>query len=114
MNISFNNKNSPIIIAGMHRSGTSLLSKKLSEMNVFMGYYQDINNESLFFQRLNRWMMSYLQSSWDNPKSFYDINSIDSDYIESHIVSMLESKMFNFIYFGFYKKFILSETKLIL
>ena len=76
MSLFDTNKNSPIIITGMHRSGTSLLSSKLSEMNVFMGIYQDINNESLFFQRLNRWMMNHIESSWDDPKSFFDIDNI--------------------------------------
>ena len=102
--------NSPIIVSGMHRSGTSLLSKKLSEMNVFMGKYQDSNNESLFFQRLNRWMMNHMKCSWDNPNSFSNLNFTDTKYIKNHVSSMMASKKFNFIYFGFYKKIILSHT----
>ena len=100
------NENSPIIISGMHRSGTSLLSEKLSKMNVFMGQYQDTNNESLFFQRLNRWMMNYMQCSWDKPSSFYKIDPTDSNHMKKYIISMMKSKRFNFTYFGFYKKFI--------
>jgi len=99
-----NNKNNkyPIIIAGMHRSGTSLLSKILSKMNVFMGQYQDSNNESIYFQRLNRWIMSCVGSSWDNPKSF---NNIDTSILENKLLSSLNLKTNNFTYFGFSKTF---------
>ena len=69
-----NNCISPIIICGMHRSGTSLLSRILSDIGIFMGKYQDENNESIYFQRLNRWMMSCIASSWDFPRSFNNIN----------------------------------------
>ena len=43
----------PIIITGMHRSGTSLLTNFLSDCGVFMGKSLDGNYESVFFQRIN-------------------------------------------------------------
>ena len=39
----------PIIIIGMHRSGTTLLSKLLEKCGVFMGTKKEENNESIFF-----------------------------------------------------------------
>ena len=41
---------SPVIVIGMHRSGTSLLSENLAELGVFNGWYQGTNNESFFFR----------------------------------------------------------------
>ena len=101
MNSLINTNMSPIIISGMHRSGTSLLSRKLIDMKVFLGSYQDNNNESIFFQRLNRWIMSCVGSSWDKPKSFYNVN--DLTIIERRLKNSLNSKSLNFIYFGIYK-----------
>lgn len=45
---------SPIIIIGMHRSGTSFLSSILEEAGVFMGAYKDPNNGSLVFLQVNQ------------------------------------------------------------
>ena len=35
-----------------------------------MGSQKEINNESIFFLKINTWLMSSINSSWDNPKSF--------------------------------------------
>ena len=43
-------KYNPIIIIGMHRSGTSMLSKILEYSDIFLGNNKDINNEALFFK----------------------------------------------------------------
>ena len=72
-------KKSPIIITGIHRSGTSLLTRIIENNSVFFGESKDINQESLFFQNINKWIMSINSSTWDNPKTFID--SIDN---ESH------------------------------
>ena len=63
----------PIIITGMHRSGTSLLTKILSKY-IYFGNMLDDNNESIYFQRINRWLLSCNSCSWDNPSSFNSIN----------------------------------------
>ena len=44
-------KYNPIIIIGMHRSGTSMLSKILEDSDIFLGNNKDINNEALFFKK---------------------------------------------------------------
>ena len=68
-------KYSPIIITGMHRSGTTLLSQLLEKNDIFMGRYKETNNESKFFLRINRWMMTTIGASWDNPKTFNVISN---------------------------------------
>ena len=42
-------KNNPVIISGIHRSGTSLLSKIFQNENIYFGSVKDINNESIFY-----------------------------------------------------------------
>jgi len=59
--------NKPIIIAGMHRSGTSLLSRILSDLGVFMGKKVSGNHEAKFFQELNIWLFNELGGRWDYP-----------------------------------------------
>jgi len=90
---------SPIIITGMHRSGTTLLSKILEDNGVFMGKYKESNNESKFFLRINRWMLSTIGASWDNPKSFNNINDDTKNLIINRINNIIESRL-NFYYFG--------------
>lgn len=47
------NLKSPFIIIGMHRSGTSLVTKLLQACGLFIGTELDENNESVFFQKIN-------------------------------------------------------------
>mgnify|MGYP001479163526 CR=1 FL=1 len=92
-------KNPPIIIAGMHRSGTSLVTNILSKSGLVVGEKLDSNNESIFFQRINIWMMSLLGSSWDSPRSFKDIDEeIRLDIIRQ--LNTLISSRTNSLYFG--------------
>lgn len=57
----------PIIIIGMHRSGSSLLTEMLEAAGLFAGEKKDSNHEALFFLNLDRWLMSQTGGSWDNP-----------------------------------------------
>jgi len=59
----------PIIIIGMHRSGTSLIAKMLSEIGIFMGRNLDGNHEPSFFTKLNSWLLSSAGGRWDTPSS---------------------------------------------
>ena len=46
-------KNAPIILLGMHRSGTSMIAGMLEELGLFMGNHKDRNNEAFLFMKLN-------------------------------------------------------------
>jgi hypothetical protein len=63
-----NEKCSPIIFIGMHRSGTSLLGRLLEQLGLFVGDKKDENNEALFFLELNSWLMAQCGARWDNPE----------------------------------------------
>ena len=67
-------KKQPVIIIGMHRSGTSMLTRFISDLGVFMGCDRSENDESEYFQNLNRWILYQAGALWDNP---YPIDLID-------------------------------------
>lgn len=58
---------SPLIIIGMHRSGTTMITKLLENLGLFVGDQKEVNSESVFFHKLNRWIMIQSNSAWDNP-----------------------------------------------
>jgi hypothetical protein len=60
---------SPIIVMGMHRSGTTLITQLLEECGVFWGGLPDEYNEDAFFQSLNEALFSAANGAWDAPES---------------------------------------------
>lgn len=60
------NPKQPVIILGMHRSGTSLLARCLERLGLFIGAKTNFSSEALFFLRLNDWMLAQGHSRWDN------------------------------------------------
>ena len=99
---------SPIIIAGMHRAGTSMLTRILDDVGLEFGVMKDSNYESLFFQRINIWMMSLISSSWDSPKEFENIDPKLLNHIKSQLYELLDSRS-NALYFG-WKSLILKKS----
>jgi hypothetical protein len=57
----------PIIIVGMHRSGTSMVARALRGTGLFTGHRVEKNHEALFFQRINRWLFQLSGATWDHP-----------------------------------------------
>ena len=58
----------PIIILGMHRSGTTMIVKMLQEMGLFIGWDLEENYEARFFFSRNETILNSCGGSWDNPK----------------------------------------------
>ena len=58
----------------MHRSGTTMLSKLLEQFGLFVGSKKEENDESLFFYKLNEWLLRQANASWDNPRNLNFIN----------------------------------------
>ena len=85
---------SPIIIIGAHRSGTSLLTRILENMGVFVGSQLDSNHESLFFLDLNKWFMNQSGARWDNPEPVQDFlvsNPANLDLVERYVKFIMKS-----------------------
>lgn len=60
----------PIVVIGMHRSGTTLVAQILRELGVFMGSQRDRYEESLFHQHLNRQLLLATGATWAQPWPF--------------------------------------------
>lgn len=92
----------PIIISGMHRSGTSLITNILNDNDIFIGSKVDENNESIFFQRINKWILSCVGSSWDNPITLSNLNDDDIYLLCNKIKIVLNNRIARSLYFGKY------------
>ncbi len=74
----------PIIIAGMHRSGTSVLTTILDELGLFVGRKLDSNHEATFFVHLNNWLLRQAGATWDRPEAFEDFLEY-GDLVEARV-----------------------------
>jgi len=78
---------SPIIVIGMHRSGTSLVTRLLETMGLFVGSKKEGNHEAVFFQKLNEWILQQSGGAWDHPQpvkhllSNQEIRALVVDYL---------------------------------
>ncbi|PLX50926.1 MAG: sulfotransferase family protein [Desulfobulbaceae bacterium] len=79
----------PIIIIGMHRSGTSMIARMLEELGLFLGVRKDRHNEALLFIKLNNWLMEQNSCSWDNPRDFSTF--FDNDIVHNLTVGYLRN-----------------------
>ncbi|MCO5230768.1 MAG: sulfotransferase [Chitinophagales bacterium] len=64
----------PVIIIGMHRSGTTMITKMLENLGLFVGDKKEINNEALFFWDINNWIFEIACSRADLPHNFQYLN----------------------------------------
>lgn len=67
----------PVVVIGMHRSGTSMLTRLLEELGLFVGWRKQADHESLFFLELNQWLLSQCGGAWDHPEAIRDLERID-------------------------------------
>lgn len=81
----------PVIIIGMHRSGTSMISNMLEDMGLYSGWKKDIHNEAIFFQQLNTWIMKSANAYWDNP--CYTRYIIDHPVLRQTTVNFLKGAL---------------------
>lgn len=58
----------PVIIIGMHRSGTSLLTRVLQQAGFFMGLGASRNEEAAFTNAVNAWLLRQASAYWDRPE----------------------------------------------
>ena len=66
-------RNSPILIIGMHRSGTTMMAGLLRRAGVYMGRKLGKNDEALYFRSLNRWLLTQAGGSWTYPQPVHDL-----------------------------------------
>ncbi|MFW5891634.1 MAG: hypothetical protein ACOCUI_05395 [bacterium] len=76
-------KTNPVIILGMHRSGTTILSYILKSMGLFLGKDLNIHHESKFFIEFNNYILSISHASWDYPLSAENLFKSKISYEET-------------------------------
>ena len=82
---------SPIIVLGMHRAGTSMLMRFLSQLGVFPGKKLESNFESVFFHKINTYLLQLYGGRWDYPVPITGIN--DSDHLWALSIDYLRSQL---------------------
>ncbi len=60
----------PIVVIGMHRSGTSLLARILSDLGVHMGDELEANHEAVTFLKANNELLKSAGAYWAKPRPF--------------------------------------------
>ena len=78
----------PVIIIGMHRSGTSLLTRILKQFGMFLGIKRSRNEEAVWMNKINYWIFEQCSATWERPEgtdtllSHPEICEIIRDYIQ--------------------------------
>jgi hypothetical protein len=95
---------SPVIILGMHRSGTTMVTDLLEKLGLFVGDKKEVNNESLFFIQMNTWLLREANAAWDDPHNFLFI----SDFFKQNAKRVVEQHLHGLKSIDFlgYKRFI--------
>ena len=97
------NFKAPVIIIGMHRSGTTLLTKMLESCGIFWGGKKDEYNESIVFQSTNEKLFAMAKATWDNPEP---IDSLFSDpRLEEEATSLIRTTLDD----GFFNKYFIDQ-----
>jgi hypothetical protein len=83
----------PVIIIGMHRSGTSMIARLLEELGLFMGWRKQSDHESPLFIRLNDWLMSQSGAAWDQPTPVLNLinNPAVCELAQNYLETILKS-----------------------
>jgi hypothetical protein len=58
----------PVILLGMHRSGTAMIARLLDELGLFQGSELQEDHESTWFLELNDILLKRINAAWDNPQ----------------------------------------------
>lgn len=58
----------PVLVIGMHRSGTTMLTQMLEGLGLFVGQKTDDYDEAHFFAVLNRWLFRQSGATWQTPE----------------------------------------------
>lgn len=69
--------NPPIIVLGMHRSGTTLVARILTDLGIHMGEEVEENREAVAFLQTNNELLALAGSTWYRPQRFLEALSDD-------------------------------------
>jgi len=81
----------PVVVIGMHRSGTSLVVRMLEKLGLFTGRVRDPNDEATFFLKTNDWLLRQSGGAWDHPQSIDAI--LQTTDVRKRYVRLLEKML---------------------
>jgi len=81
----------PIIILGMHRSGTTMITKILENLGLFVGEKKEINHEALFFWEINNWIFDLHTARPELPHNMQYTNPKTRQIIEDSLNYYIQS-----------------------
>ena len=93
-------KDNPIVIVGMHRSGTTMLTKIFHKYGFYMGAKVEQNSEAIGFLRLNENILLKCNSKWDNPNSVESELDSNKKELVNYLKRKIKKKSFKKEYFG--------------
>lgn len=82
----------PVIVLGMHRSGTSVLAELLQACGLFIGRRYDHHFETPFFQRLNMACLESAGATWFRPEPYLERHDSDPEFVRQ-CQSLLERRV---------------------
>jgi hypothetical protein len=88
----------PLIILGMHRSGTSLLARILNELGVYLGKDLHGHFESRCFRNINNELLATAGSHWAKPDAFLAAIETEKFITQCHalVKASLEEEIGNY------------------
>jgi hypothetical protein len=86
--------NEPIVVIGMGRSGTKLLTDSLERLGAFMGVSQDMNDEALLFLHANIDLMRTEGARWDAPDAMGP--ALEDPARRAELAAMVEPRLMGF------------------
>jgi LPS sulfotransferase NodH len=66
-------RDDPVLILGMHRSGTTLLAQQLQALGVFVGHRLEQNHEAVACLDLNDRVLARAHAAWDRPSGIVEL-----------------------------------------
>ncbi len=84
--------NQPIVILGMHRSGTTMVTKLLENLGLFVGAEKEPNNEAMFFWEINNWIFDLHTATAEKPYNMQFTNPACRKVIEESLHYYVQSR----------------------
>jgi hypothetical protein len=81
----------PVIILGMHRSGTTMITKILEQLGLFVGDRKELNHEALFFWEINNWIFDLHTARPELPHNLQYTNPKTRQIIEESLQYFIKS-----------------------
>lgn len=88
-------RSSPVLVIGMHRSGTRVLARLLNDLGVFMGADLQADAESVTFMQLNEAILHQCGAFWSEPMSAHFLLAQPEllEQVTAHTLAALEGQL---------------------